>query len=612
MKRIWAGGLLAWGLFIGIAPAAQFGVFVGLNKYNTAYVPTNNWLNYCVPDAVDFRTNLLAHGGGWVATNTILLTNNLGSRNTIRTTLSNLAAKAVSGDTVVYYHSSHGGNDDITQANVYLCAYNASYTEDELATDLSTFKTGVKVIVVIDACHSGGLFVETAAKSLAPKIPARQPATPRNWDIAARVTAKMKTLRAANLARDPAGTAKLIVPDEVGWMTACAYYQYSFEDSSIGHGWFTYGLLNGFVYGDSSGDGYATFQELFDFAAPRIPYLDQTPQDYNPTVLATRAGTADATPAGDAWDYADNLPDGATALGPVSDVQTTAVHSLRQDLDESDFFAVPVRRGVCYTFTSTNTSGGGDVDTELYADSEANGIHMIRYAYDIAYPTNLEFSLSYRAFETGTVYLRVKPYFSGGTNMTYTLAYSASGSQDTMGMTNGAPVTIASVAQSGYRDLVLPIPAGQTNLLITLTGGTGDADLYVARDYLPTSAYDYSSENGGNSESISVDNPAAGEWFIEPYGYAPSSNFTVRATYTPGATLVGAASNTATTATFTLGLATNGAHVSIYAATNLLDTGHLNWVLRSNAATIVDGKVSVQRTPSAPGEIISVGKPLDF
>lgn len=39
MKRIWAGGLLAWGLFIGIAPAAQFGVFVGLNKYNTAYIP---------------------------------------------------------------------------------------------------------------------------------------------------------------------------------------------------------------------------------------------------------------------------------------------------------------------------------------------------------------------------------------------------------------------------------------------------------------------------------------------------------------------------------------------------------------------------------------------
>lgn len=560
---------------------------------------------------MDFRTNLLAHGGGWVATNTTLLTNSLGSRNTIRTTLSNLAAKVVSGDTVVYFHSSHGGNDDLTQANVYLCSYDADYTEDELAADLSAFATGVKVIVVIDACHSGGLFVETTVKSLNGKTPRRPATIRRDWNIAARVTAKMKTLRAASLARDPAGTAKLIVPDEVGWMTACAYYQYSYEDSSIGHGWFTYGLLNGFVYGDSSGDGYATFQELFDFAYLRVPYLDQIPQSYNPPVLATIAGTAGATPAGDAWDYADNVIESATALSAASSFQTSGVHTLHQQLDNADIYAFPVRKGVCYTFRSTNTAGGGDVDAELYTVAADTSPQQVRYAYDIAYPTNLEFQMVYKAFASGIAYLKVQPYFSSGTNLSYDLLYAAAGATDSMGLSNGVPQTVAAIAKGAYVDFVLQVPPGQTNLTITLSGGTGDADLYVAQGYFPWSAWDAQSENSGNSESIVITNPVSGEWFIEPYGYSPSSNFAVRATYTPGAATIGSASNTATQATFALDL-TNGAHVSIYAATNLLDTGHLNWVLRSNAATIVNGKVSVQRTPSAPGEIISVGKPLDF
>lgn len=610
MKRALGIGWVGLLLLAGTAQAAHFGLFVGLNEYNTSYVPSDNWLNYCVPDAGAMQTNLIDQGAGWVASNTTLLVNSAGSKTAIRAVLSNYAAKAVSGDVVVYFHSSHGGNDDITQANVYLCSYNADYTEDELATDLSAFQTGVKVIVIVDACHSGGLFYETATRSLAEKELARQAA--RNWDIAARVTARMATLRAVRLKTSPRRAAKLIAPEEVGWMTACAYDQYSYESESIAHGWFTYRLLQGFDYGDTTGDGWASFQELFDFAVVRIPYLDQVPKDSNPAILATLAGTAGATPAGDAWDYGDNGIAGATDLALSGSVQTTAVHALRQDLDESDFFAVPVRKGVCYTFRSTNTVGGGDVDVELYAFSEASGANLLRYAYDIDYPAVTEFELVYKAHATGTVYVRVKPYFDSGTNLTYQMAYSVAGTADSMALLNGIPEVIESVAQNGYKDFVFVVPAGQTNLAIAMSGGTGDADLYAARGYIPQSTYDYVSYNAGNNEAIGIVNPPAGEWFIEAYGYEASSNMTLVATCTPGAATIASASNTATAATFALDL-TNGAHVSIYSATNLLPAGgHFNWILRSNAATVVDGKVNLNLITNAPGQIIAVGKPLDF
>ena len=607
MKRLLTCGLVLWVVASTNAGAARYGLFVGLNEYS--YIASDNFLSWCVADAVGLRTNLISHGGGWAATNTTLLTNSLGSKVAIRAALSNYAAKAVSGDVVVYFHSSHGGNDDLTQADVYLCSYNADYTEDELAADLSAFAAGVKVIVIVDACHSGGLFMETAALTPAEKKARREAA--RNWDLAERVTARMTERRLARLAAGDTRAIRLVAPEEIGWMTACAYYEYSYEDDSISHGWFTHRLLQGFDYGDGSGDGWATFQELFDFAALRIPYADQIPQSLNPAILATTAGTAGATPAGDAWDYLDNVPDNATLLTPAYQAfQTHGAHALRQELDESDFFAVPVMKNRCYTFRSTNLSG--DVDAELYTWPAGGDPQLIRTAYDIDYPADLNFEMVYKAAESGTVFLKVKPSFDGTTTGAYSLVYANAGTADSMDtLSNGVPVTIAAIDQDAYDMYRVPVPAGQTNLTIRLTVSSGDPDLYVGHGYWPLTDDDYNSQTTNSIETISITDPPAGEWFIQVYGYDPSSNMTLRATFTPGGSTIAAATGTAAAATFAVDL-TNGARVSIYSATNHLPTGHWNWALRSNAATVVNGKVSLNLISNAPGQIISVGKPLDF
>lgn len=77
------------------------------------------------------------------------------------------------------------------------------------------------------------------------------------------------------------------------------------------------------------------------------------------------------------------------------------------------------------------------------------------------------------------------------------------------------------------------VPAGSTNLNVTLREGNGDPDLYT---YPPgASAPNCSSENGGSTvvENCVTANPAAGVWLIEVYTYAAHTGTVVTATVTP-------------------------------------------------------------------------------
>ena len=102
-------------------------------------------------------------------------------------------------------------------------------------------------------------------------------------------------------------------------------------------------------------------------------------------------------------------------------------------------------------------------------------------------------------------------------------------------LTSGTGVTIASSAARGtslYRKIV--VPAGATSLTVTISGGTGDVDLYVRRGAVPTfSTYDCASEAGGNTESCVITNPAAGTYFIMLGLWDPYSGATLRATVAP-------------------------------------------------------------------------------
>jgi len=79
----------------------------------------------------------------------------------------------------------------------------------------------------------------------------------------------------------------------------------------------------------------------------------------------------------------------------------------------------------------------------------------------------------------------------------------------------------AANAQAFY---TMTVPSGATNVTFTMSGGTGDADLYVRAGSKPTTTtYDCRPYKGGNSEECSIDNPTAGTYHVMLNGYSAYS-----------------------------------------------------------------------------------------
>ena len=125
---------------------------VGLNKYDASYSGATP-LKGCVNDA-KMMADALKAGGIYDRTQTLI--DEEGKKENIRNAIREYAELLSEGDSFLYYHSSHGSDDPV----YYICAYDTRYTAEELAEDIALFKDGVKVVVILDACNSGGMFEE--------------------------------------------------------------------------------------------------------------------------------------------------------------------------------------------------------------------------------------------------------------------------------------------------------------------------------------------------------------------------------------------------------------------------------------------------------------------
>ncbi|TQV88172.1 trypsin-like serine protease [Aliikangiella coralliicola] len=101
---------------------------------------------------------------------------------------------------------------------------------------------------------------------------------------------------------------------------------------------------------------------------------------------------------------------------------------------------------------------------------------------------------------------------------------------------NGSNHTISGSQNrtSFQQTYTIEVPAGATNLSFTLTGGTGDADLYVRQGQAPlvdSSSWDCRPFTSGN-ESCPTANPTAGTWHVGIVGYSAYSNVKLSVSYT--------------------------------------------------------------------------------
>jgi vibriolysin len=88
----------------------------------------------------------------------------------------------------------------------------------------------------------------------------------------------------------------------------------------------------------------------------------------------------------------------------------------------------------------------------------------------------------------------------------------------------GGTVTDISVARRKWVNYTLDVPAGSSALGFHMSGGSGDADLYVRYGATPTlSSYDCRPYLSGNNEDCTFTNPSAGMWYIGIYGYSAAS-----------------------------------------------------------------------------------------
>ena len=235
-------------------------VVVGINEYkNRKYN-----LNYAYADAESFK-NAIESGMKSVTTQikTQFVSNADANKNGILTAMESVRKTAQSQDIFVFYYAGHGVMSEgigSTKKDFYLVPHDVTqlYGADEAlaikgisATEMKQIASGIaaqKQLFILDACQSAG-----AVES-----------------IAMRGAAEEKAI--AQLARST-GTH---------WLTASGSEQYATEFAQLGHGVFTYALLEGLKGKADSGDKRVTINELKAWLETQVPELTQkykgTPQ----------------------------------------------------------------------------------------------------------------------------------------------------------------------------------------------------------------------------------------------------------------------------------------------------------------------------------------------
>ena len=104
-------------------------------------------------------------------------------------------------------------------------------------------------------------------------------------------------------------------------------------------------------------------------------------------------------------------------------------------------------------------------------------------------------------------------------------------------LTTGVPLTNLAGPENSLRFFSITVPAGATALNVTTAGGTGDADLFVLRDFEALASECASTTFDTNDEVCNIANPVAGTWYVAVQGFLEYAGVTLTATVSVGATV---------------------------------------------------------------------------
>ncbi|GAB57675.1 S8 family peptidase [Rheinheimera nanhaiensis] len=190
------------------------------------------------------------------------------------------------------------------------------------------------------------------------------------------------------------------------------------------------------------------------------------------------------------------------------------------------FYTITVPAGAT---NLTFNMAGGSGDADMYVKF---GSAPTSSSYDCRpYRTGNTESCSFATPQAGTYHVMLNAY-SAYSGISLTADYTApTGGGSTGG---GGTLTNLTATTGNWLHYTLTVPAGMGSLNVTMSGGTGDGDLYVRRGAQPTtSSYDCRPYKTGNNESCAFTNPQAATYHISIRAYSTFSGVTLVAEYKP-------------------------------------------------------------------------------
>ncbi|WP_111683898.1 caspase family protein [Winogradskyella tangerina] len=232
-------------------------VTIGIDKYKN---PKYN-LNYAVADASGFESSVTKGIKDLVIkTNSYNIQDNEAVKQRIIETMNAISKNAKPEDILIFYYAGHGVMSEGEQKEFYIIPHDLTqlYGNDDAlnnkgisATELKSLSGNIaaqKQLFILDACQSGGAL----------------------QNLVARGAAEERAI--AQLARST-GTH---------WLTASGSEQFATEFADLGHGAFTYALLEALAGKADSGDSRITVNEIKAYLESRVPELSEqykgTPQ----------------------------------------------------------------------------------------------------------------------------------------------------------------------------------------------------------------------------------------------------------------------------------------------------------------------------------------------
>ncbi|MEM7764259.1 MAG: S8 family peptidase [Pseudomonadota bacterium] len=174
--------------------------------------------------------------------------------------------------------------------------------------------------------------------------------------------------------------------------------------------------------------------------------------------------------------------------------------------------------------------GGGSGDADLYVRF---GSAPTTGSYDCRpYRNGNSESCNFANPQAGTYHVMLRAYASFS-NVTLTGSFTEPSSGG--GAEGGqAGADNLSASRRNWLRYTLEIPEGMSSLTVRISGGSGDADLYLRYGSQPsTSNYDCRPYRNGNTETCQISNPQAGTWHIGIRAYQTFSGVNLDAEWTP-------------------------------------------------------------------------------